>query len=107
MKHPLLNKDSKHYHADGEKPAIQELEEILTIEEAIGFATGNAFKYNYRMKQRGYTDSDKKKRDTFVKYLGFLHELEAGVRLSPNKELKDASLSEIYKHLTIDIDYKL
>jgi hypothetical protein len=106
MKHPLLNEDSKHY--DGDKPAIQELEENLTLSEAIGFAKGNAFKYDYRKDSKGSKDSDIKKQRTFINYLQFLFEIEANINShKKNNELMHKKLSEVYKILNIEIDYKL
>ena len=71
MKHPLINPNSKHYDAGG-KTAIEELEEMLTIREMIGFCKGNIFKYEYRAEHKGQKESDFKKIQTYKDYLDLL-----------------------------------
>lgn len=69
--HPLINKDSVHYEAEG-KPAIELLEEQLTVVEMIGFCRGNIFKYKYRADHKGQKESDMKKIETYENYLKLL-----------------------------------
>ena len=73
--HPLINKDSIHYQANDRKPAIEELEEVLSIREMIGFTLGNIFKYEYRLEEKGQMKDDLIKIKTYTAYLDELYNL--------------------------------
>jgi len=70
IKHPLLNSDSKHYDKEGKKPAIQEMESMLTVSEMIGVCKFSIYKYSYR--DKGQQESDLKKIKTYQNYLKVL-----------------------------------
>ena len=97
MKHSLLNNNSKHYDAGG-KTAIEQLEEMLTIREMIGFCKGNIFKYEYRADYKGQKDSDLQKIQTYRNYLDFLYTL-VGIYE------EDTQVKEIYIREGIEIEY--
>lgn len=96
-KHPLINKDSSHYD-QGEKPAILELEEQLTIQEMIGFCKANIFKYNYRKEHKGQKESDDKKIETYENYLALLTEMKDKIGSS-------LTVAIGYNVLDINLDY--
>jgi len=97
MMHPLINKDSAHYDAGG-KTAIEELEEMLTLREMIGFCKGNIKKYSYRADYKGQKDSDLRKIKTYRNYLDFLCTL-VGIHG------EDIKVKEIYIREGIAIKY--
>ena len=74
MKHPLINKNSKHYDTK-EKPAIQLLEEMLSVSAMMGWVEGNIFKYEYRKDHKGQKESDEEKIATFKAYQDVLKRL--------------------------------
>ena len=71
MRHPLINTSSTHYSQDG-KSAIKELEQLLSVDQMIGFARGNLYKYTFRMNHKGQADSDIAKIKTYRDYLAVL-----------------------------------
>lgn len=102
MKHPLLNPSSTHYQIDGEKPAIQILEEALTLKEAIGFAKGNIIKYEYRLEHKGQAESDKEKLKTYKDYLAFLENLYYH---TPN--IRYGYVKDCYDDIGLEMDYTI
>jgi hypothetical protein len=99
MIHPLINKNSAHYDAGG-KTAIEELEEMLTLREMIGFCKGNIKKYSYRADHKGQKSDDLKKIETYRNYLDFLYTL-VGIYED------DASVKEVHDREKIKMEYKI
>jgi len=105
MKHPLINPKSTHYQ-DGGKPAIQRIEENLSLMECIGFSRGNIIKYQYRAKLKGQEQQDIEKLESYKAYYAFL--LEILIDNEINKaDVHYLTLSQLYKELRIDIDYSI
>lgn len=101
MKHPLLNKDSKHYEAQGE-PAIKLLEAQATVREQIGWCNGNILKYEYRQDHKGQKESDIKKIATYQAYKNWLCYL-----LSENQEIGSMIVAHAYQYCNVEVDYVL
>ncbi len=67
-KHPLINKKQSPHYDTKDKPAIQQLEEEMSVIEMQGFVYGNIFKYKYRQDHKGQKDSDLEKIETYENY---------------------------------------
>lgn len=96
--HPLINPDSSHYDDPNGLTAIEMLEEVLTVQEMIGYCKGNIFKYEYRKHKKGQTASDIQKIKTYVKYLDVLFPLlDYTNMVSVKKAFENSGLKFKYK----------
>lgn len=108
IKHPLLNPDSKHY--DQGTPTIQKMEQEFSLTQMLAFAVINNFKYIDRMGYKGQKESDEKKAKSYEDYVFFLSDIIDIMKSScidRNLDVGTLSLSELYKILNIEIDYKV
>ena len=98
MRHPLINPRQKHYSQDG-KSAIKELEQLLTVDQMIGFCKASIFKYEFRKDLKGQKDSDLVKIETYKNYLKVLETCSYSARSVKlvNEYFLDAKLEFEYE----------
>lgn len=95
MKHPLINKQAKHY--SGEREAIFQIEDEMSINGLIGACHYNMMKYDIRKNSKGQLESDMIKIDDYKRYLEFLE--------SFNVHYRDiVPASNVYRLLQIKFD---
>jgi len=96
--HPLINKSSTHYDTQ-DKPAIQLLEEQLSVAAMAGFVEGNIFKYKHRQDHKGQRESDNKKIDTYENYFNI-------IKMLLHKGYKSQTVTWALKCEEISYEYK-
>jgi hypothetical protein len=112
MKHPLLNEDSKHYHAE-EEPAILTLEKHFTLAQMLSWAEITALKYKLRENHKGQKENDIIKRQTFNDYADFLSKLYAKAERTSKTgkiaahKINVLPLSQLYRDYKIELDYSI
>ena len=74
--HPLINPNSAGHYDNGSITTIEKMEARLSVTEMIGFAKGNAFKYEERKELKGQLEADIEKIKTYKNYLEVLIKLK-------------------------------
>lgn len=75
-------KGAEHYQKTGEQP-IEIYQKIFTKEMVYGFCVCNAFKYLYRLKQKGQEAKDIEKAATYARWAADILE---GKTINPREE---------------------
>ena len=95
--HPLVNKNSKHYD-NGEKTAIERIEEKNTVCQMIGACTYNILKYSYRQDAKGQKVEDIEKIKTFQEYKKLLESID--------EKFKDKIVSDVFEYVGLEFRYR-
>lgn len=72
MKHPLLNKDSKHYTMVDGVEAIDIMEKLYTTEELMVWSKISSFKYRLRIANKDDVTKEANKIKTYEEYYLYL-----------------------------------
>lgn len=97
MKHPLMNRNAKHYDT-GEKPTIWNIEQKLTVREMIGACKFMMIKYGER--DKGQDEHDAEKMKDYLRYMEFL----SGV-LRDDPAIEYMTVQEAYDYLDVELEY--